>query len=297
MGNVGYSGSLVLCYYHMKIIVPIDFSPVSLNAANYAANIAKKLNGTLLLLHVYIPVVSGNNQVAALDHELIENERKRTEERLKNLGFNSGKWKDIQSICKTNVGNLADEIDLEARSEADSLIVMGLMDKTFWQDIFGRSAADLVFEKTFYPLLIIPESASTPEIQNILFITDGDPDDLEPAASLSRMAKKLSARFSILRLSMTPSNSADQSQGDISIETINWTGKNRFNRLLEVVRKKQPQLIAYSENQRTALSRFMEGNPIERAAKRMNLPYICFNRTNIKSKGSKINPKFFVAPL
>ena len=85
-------------------------------------------------------------------------------------------------------------------------------------------------------------------------------------------------------------------EGDIEIETVMWTGKNKFNRLIAVIRKKRPQLIAYSENPRTALNRFMEGNPIERAAKRMNLPYICFNRTKIRSRGSRINPKFFVAP-
>jgi len=39
------------------LIVPTDFSPVSINAMNYAADMALNIDASLLLLHVYqIPV-------------------------------------------------------------------------------------------------------------------------------------------------------------------------------------------------------------------------------------------------
>ncbi len=39
------------------IIIPTDFSPVATNALHYAIDMAKKINASLLLLHVYqVPV-------------------------------------------------------------------------------------------------------------------------------------------------------------------------------------------------------------------------------------------------
>jgi nucleotide-binding universal stress UspA family protein len=57
------------------IIAPIDFSAISLNAANYAANLAKDLHANLKLLHVVqMPVIYGEVPLPIGNYEHILDE-------------------------------------------------------------------------------------------------------------------------------------------------------------------------------------------------------------------------------
>lgn len=278
----------------MKLIVPIDFSKASTFAAEYAAEIAKSVDGNLILLNVFTPTISANNQIAALNYEMTANEKKYNLERLQLLVLNSEKLSSVNCEISVKAGNTINEIVREAESVPDSIIILGLKKKGLWQELFGRSVATAVFEKTFHPILLIPETAKKITIQNILFITEGDPDDLEPIDALSRFAKKLSSKLSVLRL--TPNFSNTSIQTELEVKRVVCSEHNKFTKLLDAVRDKNPQLLAYSENQNNILKRFIQGNPIERAVRRMNIPYIIFNRTKIGSKGNGITKKYFIAP-
>src|SRR6185436_17934133 len=65
------------------IIASTDFSPVSLNAVNYAADLACALNTDLYLIHIFqLPIVYSEIPVAA---DGIDNQVKEAEERIKEL--------------------------------------------------------------------------------------------------------------------------------------------------------------------------------------------------------------------
>jgi nucleotide-binding universal stress UspA family protein len=56
------------------ILVPIDFSPSSDNAMNYAAYLAAKVGASLLLVHVYqIPVSMNDMPVLMVSAEELKN--------------------------------------------------------------------------------------------------------------------------------------------------------------------------------------------------------------------------------
>ncbi len=57
------------------ILAPVDFSPVSLNAANYAAKLAKETGSSLTLLHVVqVPVMYGEVPMPVGNYEHVVDE-------------------------------------------------------------------------------------------------------------------------------------------------------------------------------------------------------------------------------
>jgi len=66
------------------IIAATDFSPISLNAANYAADMARMTDAQLILFHVYaVPMTMSDIPVANYDVEQLESDATRFIERLK----------------------------------------------------------------------------------------------------------------------------------------------------------------------------------------------------------------------
>lgn len=151
-----------------KILVPIDFTPSSRNASEYAVQLGQALNASVHLLHVFAePMPVGNvPDVGTIMAEVrIKNEiliEKETELLKQKYGFAVG--------GDAIPGPKSDTIDEAALKSNADLIVMGL--KTGGKSrIFGSTTLKMI-RKSANPLLLVPEGASFKPLKHIILAID-----------------------------------------------------------------------------------------------------------------------------
>ncbi|MBA3648814.1 MAG: universal stress protein [Chitinophagales bacterium] len=105
-----------------KILVPIDFSEISIKALEYAAVIARQANAEILLLHVYESYSQNTNLDMVVDFpEIIE---KGIQNKMSEIKEKNQYLKDITINSKVAVGKIHAQIECMARNENVKLIVM-----------------------------------------------------------------------------------------------------------------------------------------------------------------------------
>ncbi len=139
------------------VIVPIDFSQTSFNAAHYAANMYKGRNSIrLILYHFY----NHGESTEMAQHYLSS-----LKDELSSLVFN------IETELESG-DNFIESLAAFAHIKGAYLIVMGLTGKTPGEHRFSGSNTLKMTEKNVCPVLIIPEEAVFKNISNILITSE-----------------------------------------------------------------------------------------------------------------------------
>lgn len=154
-----------------RVIVPVDFSETSLNAARYTAQmLAGKDNALAVLYH---------NYESPDDHDVSLN----YQESLKKEFLKAG-VKSVQTESEMG-GDLIENISRLAHTIRASLIVMGITGKSAIRAaMFGSNTLKLI-DRNLYPVMIIPPDAHYKGIKNVAFASDfKNVEEATPAALL-----------------------------------------------------------------------------------------------------------------
>lgn len=141
-----------------RIIIPVDFSEASLNAARFAAQmLAGKKDATAILY---------NNFETEDDHDISINYLESLKKEFSGAGVN------LVELEYEMGGDLVDNITRLVQTYRATLVVMGIKGKSgVEQAMFGSNTLKLV-DKNLYPVLIIPPNASYNGINNVAFASD-----------------------------------------------------------------------------------------------------------------------------
>jgi len=173
-----------------KILVPVDFSEHSLNAAEYALDIASKRSATVYLLHIYFnPALSplGYDNTYSYPSNVtdaMEDIRERAGQQMEEL---KGK---LESYLERNqyenvsmetelIGGIAEDSILVYADEMNcNLIVMGSRGKAL-ADFWYGSVTAMIVEKARIPVLVVPKESTYRHdmIRNVAYATDFDDSD------------------------------------------------------------------------------------------------------------------------
>lgn len=141
----------------INIIIPLDFSQTSFNAAHYAANMYKgRADVTLILYHFYIhgeDTQMARNYLTSLQEEL-------------------GRMGSAIEIELESGERFIDSLAAFAHVKRAYMIVMGLTGRTPMAQRFSGSNTLLMSEKEVCPVLIIPEGAAFTGISNALITSE-----------------------------------------------------------------------------------------------------------------------------
>jgi nucleotide-binding universal stress UspA family protein len=149
-----------------NIIVPIDFSDASLNASEYALDMAVEINASITLFHTYnLPIYYGDVPIVATDNEKIIT-LKSMLENLKNKLFNSA-IKGIIIDTKFMTGDFLDELQKHCQDTSPDCIVMGCQGKSSFENIFFGSNAIAAMKQLHFTTLLIPYDASFANIKRL----------------------------------------------------------------------------------------------------------------------------------
>ncbi|MBK7560433.1 MAG: universal stress protein [Chitinophagaceae bacterium] len=169
------------------VIVPVDFSESSLNAARYAVQLLNGHYGVNLILH----------HVYDKPGKLEESGKKM--EDLKT---------DLTEIAKVHIEILVEEgadfiAELEklARHREADLIIMGITGRSVIGQTFIGSNTLKMVEKKICPVLIIPPEASYHNIKNVLLTSDfKDVLSSTPSVPIKKILKTFRPHFHIMNV-------------------------------------------------------------------------------------------------
>ena len=141
------------------LIVPTDFSPVSLNAVNYAADMAMDMGASLILLNVYqIPVTFTEVPVINIS---LEELKKISEERVAELKkglehVTSGK---LKIYGESRLGDVTDEIEMLCKKINPFAVIMGTKGASGLERLFLGSNTLTAIRNLSFPVMVIPPGA------------------------------------------------------------------------------------------------------------------------------------------
>jgi nucleotide-binding universal stress UspA family protein len=149
------------------IVVPVDFSPASVNAANYALDLAMAVNAGLALIHVYkfpqplseIPVDPAS--ITALTEDAQQN----IQQLKTNLEHKAGK--EIKISATVMEGTLITQLEQYCQSIQPYMVVMGTHGTSAMERVLFGSNTLSAMRNLLWPLIVIPVGSRFTNIDKI----------------------------------------------------------------------------------------------------------------------------------
>jgi nucleotide-binding universal stress UspA family protein len=140
------------------VLVPVDFSDTSLNAATYAVKMLTGIYGVnMLLYHMY----EKPEHAAATDEQLIK---------LKSSLFDAGIVK-MQTVSEQGHG-FAGSFERYVSDTRPDMIIMGITGKNKIEQTFVGSNTLHIIKKNLCPVVIVPPGAKFSKLKNIALASD-----------------------------------------------------------------------------------------------------------------------------
>ncbi len=195
-----------------KILVPTDFSKPAMIAAEVAADIAKKANAELTLLHVVEEAVGNSlnveGQVSADSHweekiftmKLIEKAKKQMTKLVEDSKFHGVKVKQ-----ELRIGSPYHGINTIITEKKVDLVVMGSAGHSELEQMIIGSNTEKVVRRSHCPVLTMHAKPASKDFKSIVYATAMEKDE-EVFSRIVRSTQKLyDATIHLVRIN-TPSN-------------------------------------------------------------------------------------------
>lgn len=153
------------------LLVPTDFSAPAENAMLYAANMARNLNASILLLHVYqVPVSMNDVPVLMVSAEELRENAEVGLEHAKELLKNN--YADIPVTSESRLGEVVTEVNDVCKNVQPFAIVVGRHGASGVERLlFGSTALSLI-RHISYPVIAVPDTTTQYDIKNIALSLD-----------------------------------------------------------------------------------------------------------------------------
>lgn len=186
-----------------KILFPTDFSKSAKNAFEFADNLAKQLNATIDLVHVFDIPSRCHSAADALNPDyytkLIAEHKKAAEVRLREFANVNGK------IIATFDLFAPEEITYIAAEGKYDLIVMGTKGvKNAAERVLGSITSRTMMYAPC-PVLAIPEGLTYQGFQHIAYASDFNPKDTAAVSQLIEFSKMVGADLSYVHVDTSSS--------------------------------------------------------------------------------------------
>ncbi len=207
-----------------KILLPTDFSPISIHAIQYASRLFKDIPCEFYLLNVFrIPYLTNEelmdqnaSNLALVEDEMYDNSRIEMEKLIEKLPKNENH--NFKTISDYNLFSLSVE---QAVKEKDiELVVMGTKGATGTKEIFmGSNASDVIMRNSCH-VIAVPEHNEFKPPKEIVFPTDYLIDyEFDDMAPLINLAELNEATIRIVHFSENDELDEDQIQNKRKLDS------------------------------------------------------------------------------
>ena len=169
------------------IIIPIDFSETSLNAARYAAAMLSSKENTRVILYT---MFKSEEDSETSDHYLQSLKAELEEKGVSNI-----------ETVKELGSDLIDNLARLAYQKTAELIIMGITEKEEWRQFFVGSNTVKMVEQNICPVMIIPQNAKFNGITNVSLASDfKDVDATTPMLAIKTILDIFNANLHIVNV-------------------------------------------------------------------------------------------------
>lgn len=283
-----------------KVIVPTDFSECAKNALKVAADIARKGNAEIHLVHVYERPVWG---FAEVNVDIIKNRQlhDKIEEELHQMAVLPF-IKDLK-VIKHIFTDLKVDRALTHHKIADAdLIVMGSHGINGWREFFIGSNTEKVVRHAETPVLVVKEWFENFEIKNMVFASNFFKEADDSFLKIENLARLFVAKIHLLKVitagNFEPSyRSINQMKdfarrlhlSDFSINTYN--DDTVEDGVLNFSKAAGADLISMETHGRTGLAHLINGSITENVVNHVPLPVL-----SVKIKYEPLRTELVVPP-
>ncbi len=183
-------------------MIPVDFTPVSLRALEFAASLPSTASVQLHLVHV-IKVSEADwacntGSSETLDKVAIQRQVMEAEQQLAELKKQAGS----STIIKVLFGGLTTSLTAYDLQQPIDLIIMGTAGAVGWQEKLSGSTAQHVVRYAEIPLITLHQHASITPVQHILMVSDfvARQHDAKGLKTIKMLQALFNARLHLLQI-------------------------------------------------------------------------------------------------
>ncbi len=221
-----------------KLLCPIDFSEVSLNALEFAVAIGEKEQSDITLLNIFTP--SDYNKILKSDHVQEEYDKllEIAESKLKAISreiLKVSKRKGLQSCdYQLKSGKIVDVLADLADINKYELIVIGTTGHSAYDRKYLGGKAEKIIQHTHCSVMCVPENHTFHGIEKIVYATDYQEEDKLAIQQLIALATVLNAELEVLHVSHHNDTIDKAIFEDFKTELMNFVhfDKISFNRVV-----------------------------------------------------------------
>jgi nucleotide-binding universal stress UspA family protein len=270
-----------------KILVPTDFSAHAEYALKVAAQIAKKNNGEIIVIHM-LELPSTGNDLVSTSHDipelmLFKNAAIAKLDSIINADYLSG-----LKVSKVIQFEMAfDGIMHNGKTQDVDLIVMGSHGAKGFQEMFIGSNTEKVVRNSEVPVLVIKKEEGNFSAENFVFASDFSDEIKKPFEKVVAFANKFNSHIHLVNIN-TPNNfKSTKVAQDIMDEFAKNFSMNNFSThiyndinvekgILHFAKSINADVIGMSTHGRKGISHFFNGSISEDLVNHAKRPVITF---------------------
>lgn len=269
------------------ILVPTDFSKHAEYALKVAAQVAKKNNGKVILLHMLELQQSGNDAITTA-HDIPElmffkNAAVSKLDELVDSPYLDGI--EVTSIVQFHMA--FNGIIENAEKHNVDLIVMGSHGASGFQEMFIGSNAEKVVRNSTIPVLIIKKDEENFKVDNLVFASDFSDEIKVPFAKVIEFAKSFDSHIKLVNITtpnnFTPSRVAEKRMKEFISEfnfsnysTHIYNDINVEKGILHFAKDSNSDVIGMCTHGRKGLAHFFNGSISEDLVNHSKRPVVTF---------------------
>lgn len=200
---------------YRRILLPVDFSVRSREAADYARRLAERFNAALTFLHVVAPLEYEYSMIEPSDTSLKQIEAKRQEKAKQELDrFPETSWNGVADVERVVAfGDPAEQILAHARSRGTNLILMPTQGQGSLRRLLIGSVSAKVLHDAECPVwtgVHLAERPDFPEfsLKHILCAVDLEAQTIRVLEAARQLAFEFKAKMTVVHATPEPGGDA-----------------------------------------------------------------------------------------
>jgi nucleotide-binding universal stress UspA family protein len=206
------------------IVVPVNFSENSANAARYAADLALSIGAEIQLLYIFqIPMSMSEVPMPEAAYEGLQNSGREMLDSLSHELFRRSRGK-LHIHTHMEIGTVEGQIEKFCAEKEPLLVVMGATGRGLENALTGSNTVRAV-RSLPYPVLVVPEGV---RFQNIRYVVVScDSEDLSAGLPVATPVLQLLGNMPDIRLEVVHVLGEDESATEFTLAYNHWKSEMR----------------------------------------------------------------------
>jgi nucleotide-binding universal stress UspA family protein len=239
-----------------NILVPVDFTEISLKGLDVAVSIAQKTNARIILFNAIQPVGSGGFStmgggsavISSSDRFIVEFYRK-TQNNLSQL-LRVYEKKNVNIQVSIVINEFKKGICNFVRAHDIDLVVMGTSGENTFSEILDGNHTEQVIRGTNCPVIAVRSEHQSFDTKQVLLITDGKEGEDRQLQYVCQLLRFLDSHVHVLKPSASSNN--EQEKQKLS-QQLSGNGLNKFSVEVKKVPDFLKAVIEYGQQQNVGL--------------------------------------------